>query len=67
METTEIIKALPALSINDRLIIATIALGSIDFKVQKLVMTEQQLEQQLRIAANLAIEDYKNDQKLTKS
>jgi hypothetical protein len=65
METTDIIKALPTLSIDDRLTIATIALGSIDFEAQKLVMTEQQLEQQLRIAANLAIDDYTNDRELT--
>ena len=65
METTDIIKALPTLSIDDRLAIATIALGSIDFKAQELVMTEQQLEQQLRIAANLAIDDYTNDRELT--
>jgi hypothetical protein len=63
METTEIIKAIPTLSIDERLSIATIALNSIE--TQKLVMTEQQLEQQLRIAANLAIDDYTSDSELT--
>jgi hypothetical protein len=63
METTEIIKALPTLSIDERLSIATIALSSIE--TQKQVMTERQLEQQLRVAANLAIDDYANDPELT--
>jgi hypothetical protein len=63
METKEIIKVLPTLSIDDRLIIATVALNSIE--MQSPVMTEQQLEQQLRIAANLAIDDYTNDRELT--
>jgi hypothetical protein len=63
METTEIIKALPTLSIEDRLNIATIALGSID--PRSAIMTEQQLEQQLRVAANLAVDDYTNDRELT--
>ncbi|WP_309742777.1 MULTISPECIES: hypothetical protein [unclassified Chamaesiphon] len=53
METTEIIKALPTLSIDERLTIATIALNSIE--TQKQVMSERQLEQQLKIAANLAL------------
>jgi hypothetical protein len=38
METTEILKALPTLSIEDRLNIATIALSSID--PQTSMMTE---------------------------
>jgi hypothetical protein len=63
METTEIIKALPTLSIDERLSIATIALNSI--KAQKQMMTDQQLEQQLRVAANLAIDDYTHDPELT--
>jgi hypothetical protein len=63
METTEILKALPTLSIEDRLNIATIALSSID--PQTSMMTEKQLEQQLRIAANLAVDDYSNDRELT--
>ena len=63
METTEILKALPTLSIEDRLNIATIALDSIDPRTS--MMTEKQLEQQLRIAANLAVDDYSNDQELT--
>jgi hypothetical protein len=63
METTEIIKALPTLSINERLSIATIALNSIE--TQKQVMTERQLQQQLRIAANLAMDDYTSDSELT--
>ncbi len=63
METTEIIKALPTLSIDERLSIATIALSSIE--TQKPVMTDRQLEQQLRVAANLAIADYNNDPELT--
>jgi hypothetical protein len=63
METTEIIKALPTLSIDERLSIATIALNSIE--AQKQVMTKGQLEQQLRVAANLAIDDYTHDPELT--
>ena len=63
METTEIIKALPTLSIDERLSIATIALNSI--KAQKQVMTDRQVEQQLRVAANLAIDDYNHDPELT--
>ncbi len=63
METTEIINALSTLSIDERLSIATIALNSIE--AQKQVMTERQLEQQLRIAANLAIDDYAHDPELT--
>lgn len=63
METTEIIKALPTLSIDERLSIATVALNSIE--AQKQVMTDRQLEQQLRVAANLAIDDYTNDSELT--
>ncbi len=71
METTEIIKALPNLSIDERLSIATIALNSIvaercaSFETKKLVMTERQLEQQLRIAATLAVNDYATDPELT--
>ncbi len=63
METTEIIKALPTLSIDERLTIATIALNSIE--TQKQVMSERQLEQQLKISANLAIDDYTTDPELT--
>jgi hypothetical protein len=63
METTEIIKALPTLSIDERLTIATIALNSIE--TQKQSMTEGQLEQQLKIAANLALNDYVTDPELT--
>lgn len=63
MEAKEIIKLLPTLSSDDRLTIAKIALNSIE--MQSSVITEQQLEQQLRIAANLAIDDYTNDRELT--
>jgi hypothetical protein len=63
METTEIIKALPTLSINDRLTIATIALNSIETEDSGKV--DSQLERQLRIAANLAVDDYTNDRELT--
>jgi hypothetical protein len=62
METTEIIKALPTLSIDERLSIATVALNSIETQTQ--VMTDRQLEQQ-RVAANLAIADYTHDPELT--
>jgi hypothetical protein len=65
MTTTEIIQALPTLSIDERLTIATIALTSTIHETQTNVMTEFQLEQQLKIAANLAIDDYKNDPELT--
>ena len=63
METTEIIKALPTLSIDERLSIDSVALNSI--KDRKQVMTDRQLEQQLRVAANLAIDDYTHDSELT--
>jgi hypothetical protein len=63
METTEIIKVLPTLSIDERLSIATVALNSIE--TQKQAMTDRQLEQQLRVAANLAIADYTHDPELT--
>jgi hypothetical protein len=49
----------------NRLTIATIALTSTIQESQPSVMTELQLEQQLKIAANLAIDDYKNDPELT--
>jgi hypothetical protein len=65
MTTTEIIQALPTLSIDERLTIATIALISTIHETQSHVMTSSQLEQQLKIAANLAIDDYKNDPELT--
>ena len=65
MTTTEIIQALPTLSIDERLTIATIALTSMTHEAQTNVMTKLQLEQQLKIAANLAIDDYKNDPELT--
>ncbi len=65
MTTTEIIQALPTLSIDERLTIATIALTSTIDETQTNMMTGFQLEQQLRIAANLAIDDYKNDLELT--
>jgi hypothetical protein len=65
MTTTEIIQALPTLSIDDRLTIATIALTSTIHETQTHVATKLQLEQQLKIAANLAIDDYKNDPELT--
>jgi hypothetical protein len=65
MTTTEIIQALPTLSIDERLTIATIALTSTIHETQTNVMTEIQLEQQLKIAANLAIDDYKKDPELT--
>jgi hypothetical protein len=69
MTTTEIIKLLPTLSIDDRLEIATIALNSI--REQKLPHQPENkveidpLEQQLRTAASLAVEDYTNDRELT--
>jgi hypothetical protein len=71
METTEIIKALPTLSIDERLSIATIALNSIveqrraSSEAHKQVLTDLQLDQQLRLAANLAIDDYTHDPELT--
>jgi hypothetical protein len=63
METTEIIKLLPTLSIDDRLTIATIALNSIETEDSGEI--DLQLEQQLRIAASLAVNDYTNDRELT--
>jgi hypothetical protein len=62
---TLIIQALSMLSIDERLTIATIALTSTIDETQSHLMTELQLEQQLKIAANLAIDDYKNDPELT--
>jgi hypothetical protein len=64
MTTTEIIQALSTLSIDERLTIATIALTS-TLDPSQTPMTERQLEQQLRIAANLAIDDYTHDPELT--
>jgi hypothetical protein len=63
METTEIIKLLPTLSIDDRLTIATIALNSIE--TEDSAKIDLQLERQLKIAASLAINDYTNDRELT--
>ena len=67
METQEIIKALPNLSIDDRLIIATIALNSIIEGRRSSVETgiETNTDLQLKIAAQLAIDDYTNDRELT--
>ena len=63
METAEIIKLLPNLSIDDRLIIANIALNSIEAEDRTKV--ELQLDRQLKIAANLAVDDYNHDRELT--
>lgn len=67
METQEIIKALPNLSIDDRLTIATIALNSIVEGRRTISESNSQIstDLQLRIAANLAIDDYTNDRELT--
>jgi hypothetical protein len=67
METQEIIKALPTLSIDDRLTIATIALNSIIEGRRASVETgiEMNADLQLKIAAKLAIDDYTNDRELT--
>lgn len=65
MTTTEIIQALTTLSIDDRLMIATIAVTSTLDETHPHIITERQLEQQLRIAANLAVDDYTNDPELT--
>ena len=67
METQEIIKALPTLSIDDRLTIATIALNSIIEGRRSSVETgiEMNTDLQLKIAAQLAIDDYTNDRELT--
>jgi hypothetical protein len=46
MNTTEIIKLLPMLSIDDRI-------------------EQEQIDSQLKMAANLAIDDYTNDRELT--
>jgi hypothetical protein len=58
MTTTEIIQALTTPSIDDRLMIATIAVTSTLDETHPHIITERQLEQQLRIAANLAVDDY---------
>ena len=67
METQEIIKALPNLSIDDRLIIATIALKSIIEGRRSSVETgiEMNTDLQLKIAAQSAIQDYTSDRELT--
>lgn len=66
METTEIIKLLPTLSIEDRIGIATIALNSIrDRQSAHKLENKQQADSQLRMAASLAINDYTNDRELT--
>jgi hypothetical protein len=64
MTTTEIIQALTTLSIDDRLMIATIAVTSTLDETHPHI-TERQLEQQLRITANLAVDDYTNDPEFT--
>lgn len=64
METTEIIKLLPTLSIEDRLTIANIALNSIE-EVEDRTNIDLQLDRQLKIAAKLAVDDYQNDRELT--
>jgi hypothetical protein len=64
VETTEIIKLLPTLSIDDRLTIANIALNSIE-EVEDRTNIDRQLDRQLRLAAKLAIDDYHNDRELT--
>jgi hypothetical protein len=66
MGTTEIIKLLPTLSIEDRIEIATIALNSIR-EQQSAHKSEnrQQIDSQLRMAASLAVDDYANDRELT--
>ena len=63
METAEIIKLLPNLSIDDRLIIANIALNSIE--AEERTHIDLQRDRQLKIAANLARDDYNNDRELT--
>jgi hypothetical protein len=65
METAEIIKLLPTLSIEDRLTIANIALNSIEIETEEHTDLEPQLDRQLRMAANLAVDDYRNDRELT--
>jgi hypothetical protein len=70
MKTTEIIELLPTLSIEDRIEIATIALNSIReqqsaHNAENRAQLDSQLEQQLRMAASLAVDDYTNDHELT--
>ena len=66
MKTTEIIKLLPTLSIEDRIEIATIALNSIrEQQSAHKPENKQQIDSQLRMAASLAIDDYTNDRELT--
>jgi hypothetical protein len=66
MKTTEIIKLLPTLSIEDRIEIATIALNSIrEQQSAHKLKNKQQPDSQLRMAARLAIDDYTNDRELT--
>jgi hypothetical protein len=69
MKTTEILELLPTLSIEDRIEIATIALNSIReqsaHNAENRAQLDSQLEQQLRMAASLAVDDYTNDRELT--
>jgi hypothetical protein len=66
MGTTEIIKLLPTLSIEDRIEIATIALNSIrEQQSAHKLENKQQINSQLRMAASLAIDDYTNNRELT--
>ncbi len=66
MGTTEIIKLLPTLSIEDRIEIATIALNSIrEQQSAHKPENKQQIDSQLRMTASLAIDDYTNDRELT--
>jgi hypothetical protein len=59
----EIIQLLPTLSIDERLAIATMALNSIESEDDPEL--DSQLDRQLRIAAKLAVDDYRNDLELT--
>jgi hypothetical protein len=66
MKTTEIIKLLPTLSIEDRIEIATIALNSIrEQQSAHKLENKEQINSQLRMAASLAIDDYTKDRELT--
>jgi hypothetical protein len=63
METTEILQALPHLTIDDRIQIAEAALKLIQQDQQ--LLTLEQRRQQMAIAASTAISDYSSDHELT--
>jgi predicted transposase YdaD len=63
METTEILQALPHLTVSDRLKIAEAALHLV--QQDKQTLTKEQRKQHMAIVATTAIDDYSSDSELT--